>query len=279
MIAVELSKQLRRPRTWGVLAAVAGLSIVLSLVIGITRPATSERLGSWLSVTPNTSGFVMPLLVLNALMLFVFPLSAAIFAGESVAGEKAWGSLRYLLARPGRRSQTLAVKSVTAAALTVTAIVVALLCAAVIGVVISGPHSLTVVDLEHTTPFNLVGATFGPGQAIVRIGLATAFVVASVASTFAFALLLSTITSRPFSAVAGGIGLSLFSRALDNIAGLAALRPVLPITDSGTNVWTGVFTHPTQTQGMAHFFLIQALYTAAFLVASWRNFERADVLT
>jgi len=279
MIAVELSKQLRRPRTWGVLGAVAGLSVLLSLIIGITRPATSERLGSWLSVTPNTSGFVMPLLVLNALLLFVFPLTAAIFAGESVAGEASWGSLRYLLAHPGQRSRTLRAKATVAAALTATAIVIATLCAVIIGFLLSGGRPLPVIDLEHTTPFNLVGATFGPAQSLTRIALVAVFVLVTVACTFAFALLLSTLTSRPFSAVAGGIGLSLFSRALDNIAGLGALRPALPVTDSGSSLWTGLLTHPIQTQGMVHFFLIQTLYTAAFLMLSWRNFQHADILT
>ena len=41
-----------------------------------------------------------------------------------------------------------------------------------------------------------------------------------MASTFAFALLLSTLTDSPFSAVAGGVGLGLVSRALDNVPGL-----------------------------------------------------------
>jgi ABC-type transport system involved in multi-copper enzyme maturation permease subunit len=97
-------------------------------------------------------------------------------------------------------------------------------------------------------------------------------------STFAFALLLSTLTDRPFSAVAGGVGLGLFSRALDNIPGLHALSPWLPVTDAGTTLWTGFFTRPIQTAGLAHALLVQGAYTGVFLAAALIRFSRADVL-
>jgi hypothetical protein len=77
-----------------------------------------------------------------------------------------------------------------------------------------------------------------------------------LSSTFAFALLLSTLTERSFGAVGGGVGLGLFSRALDNIPGLHALSPWLPVTDAGTTLWTGFFTRPMKTARLAHAVLV-----------------------
>jgi ABC-type transport system involved in multi-copper enzyme maturation permease subunit len=100
-----------------------------------------------------------------------------------------------------------------------------------------------------------------------------------LSSTFAFALLLSTLTDRPFSAVAGGVGLGLFSRALDNVPGLHALGPWLPVTDSSTTLWTGFFTRPMHTPGLVHAVLVQAGYTAVFLTVAVLRFNRSDVLS
>ena len=103
-------------------------------------------------------------------------------------------------------------------------------------------------------------------------------VAAGLASTFAFALLLSTLTASPFGAVAGAVGLGLVSRALDNVAGLHALGPWLPLTDSGSTLWTGLFFSPVQLDGLPQQALVQAAYTAVFLAAAWIRFTRADVL-
>ena len=84
-----------------------------------------------------------------------------------------------------------------------------------------GWHPLTVIDLQHTSPFIFASATFSPLRDWAG-WLWPPLVLAILSSTFAFALLLSTVTRSPFTAVAGGVGLSLVSRALDNVPGLHA---------------------------------------------------------
>ncbi|MEI7993125.1 MAG: ABC transporter permease subunit [Actinomycetota bacterium] len=279
MIRVELFKQLRRPRTWIVLGVVAVLSVGLTTVIGLSRPADPERVGDWLSVTTNTSGLTMPVIAMTAMTIFLFPLVVAIFAGECIAGEAAWGSLRYLLIHPTSRGRVLTAKALVAGTFSIVAVVIAVVVSLVTGVIAFGWHPLPVTDLQHSTPFYLAFTTFSPGEALGRIGIAVALVVASLFSTFGFSLLLSTLTTRPFSAVAGGVGLSLFSRAFDNIPGFAALRPGLPVTNDGANVWTGLFTRPSQTGGISHELLIQAAYGAACLAAAWWQLARRDVLS
>jgi ABC-2 type transport system permease protein len=279
VLALEITKQVRRPRGLVTLGVLALLSAVLTLVIGVSRATIAERVGDWASVVSNTSGLTMPLIALSAMLLFLLPLAVAIFAGECVAGEAAWGSLRYLLARPVPRWRVLAAKAGLAAAFSVAAVLLVVLVSLATGVIAFGWHRLTVLDLQHTSPFVVSSATISPLAALGRLGLATAFVLGTLASTFAFALMLSTFTVRPFSAVAGGVGLSLFSRALDNVPGLHVLSPWLPVTDSGTSLWTGFFTRPMQTAGMAHTLEVQAGYVAVFLAVAVIRFSRADILS
>jgi hypothetical protein len=75
------------------------------------------------------------------------------------------------------------------------------------------------------------------------------------------------------------VGLGLFSRALDNIPGLHALSPWLPMTGEASNLWTGFFTQPMQTGDIAHVMAVQASYTALFLTAAVVWFTRSDVLS
>lgn len=278
-VALEFTKQARRPRGLVTLGVLGVLAAVLTLVIGVSRATIAERVGDWGSVVTDTSGLTLPLIALSASLLFLLPLAVAIFAGESVAGEASWGSLRYLLARPIPRWRVLAAKVALAAAFSIAAVLIVVLVAVATGLIAFGWHPLTVLDLQHTSPFLVASAKFAPLDAVARIGLATTFVLGTLTSTFAFAFMLSTFTVRPFSAVAGGVGLSLFSRALDNVPGLHGLSPWLPVTDSGTTLWTGFFTRPMQTAGIAHVLEVQAVYTAVFLAIAFLHFSRADVLS
>jgi ABC-2 type transport system permease protein len=279
MIAIELAKQARRPRAWVTLLAMIAIPIVLTAIIGATRPTIAERIGDFGSVVTDTSGLTMPLIALSTMLLFLLPLAVAIFAGECVAGEASWGSLRYLLARPVPRWRVLGAKAATAALFSAGAVALVVLVSLAAGTLAFGWHPLTVLDLQHTTPFVVASAKFKPLTAAARLVLATAYVLALLMSTFAFALLLSTLSARPFSAVAGGVGLSLFSRALDNIPGLHTLSPWLPVTDAGSSLWTGFFTQPMQTGGIGHVLAVQVSYTALFLITAVVWFTRSDVLS
>jgi ABC-2 type transport system permease protein len=279
VIAAELVKEARRPWTWVVLGVMAAVPCLLTAVIGLTRPTIAERVGDWGSVVTSTSGLTVPLIALSAMQLFLLPLGVAVFAGEAVAGDASWGSLRYLLARPVSRSRVLVSKAGVAAGLSAAAVAAVALSSVVSGVLAFGWRPLTVLDLQHTTPFQIAAETFAPAAAAGRVGLASVLVACTMASTFAFAILLSTLTNSPFSAAAGGVGLGLVSRALDNVPGLHELGRWLPLTDASSTLWTGLFLQPVDLAGIGHLALVQALYTAAFLAAAWAWFTRSDVLT
>ena len=279
MIVIELIKQLRRPRAWILLGVLAGVGVVVTVIIGTTSAPTPERIGDWGSVIPDSSGFTMVLIGLNSLLLFLIPLAVAVFAGESVAGEASWGSLRSLLARPVSRPRVLASKVLVAALFSIAAVVAVVMAGLVSGVAAFGWHPLSVLDLQRSSVFSSGLSTFPPGGALGRIGLAVAVVTLAMASTFAFAFLCSTLTDHPFSAMAGGVLFGLVSRALDNIPGLHALGPWLPLTDRSTTVWTGLFVQPMDLSGLPRLALIQGGYTLVLLGAAFAVFHRRDILS
>ncbi len=279
MITIEFIKQIRRPRMWITLGTLAIVTVVVTIIIGCTSASTPERLGNYGSVVPNSSGFTMAVIGLNALLLFLVPLAVAVFAGDSMAGEASWGSLRYLLARPLPRSRVLLSKVVVAGTCSIASVIVVSVAGLLSGLIAFGWHPLEVLNLQEATPFTSGLSIFTPGTALARIMIATGIVAISMVSIFAFSILCSTVTDRPFSAIAGGVFFAFVSRALDNIPGLHALEPWLPVTDRGSGVWTGVFFKSIGPSGLPHLLVVQACYAAAFLIAAWVWFGRRDVLT
>jgi ABC-2 type transport system permease protein len=279
MIRVEFAKQWRRPRTLVTLAALAVFTVVLTIALAVTGPDRVERVGDVpLLIVPSRSGLSVPVIALASTMKFFLPLAVAIFAGESVAGEAGWGSLRYALAKPVSRTRYLAAKLVVALSFSLIAVVLVPLFALGVGAVAFGWHPLAAIDGSASVPLQAVGTTFDPGAAIGRLALGTAYVAAGMTSVFAFAFLISTLTTRPFVAVAGGVGLTIASRVLnaDYLPGVAVLNGYMPNND--VDLWQHLFLQPAQTGGMAHFLVLQLVYVSVFLAVAWWSFARRDVL-
>jgi ABC-2 type transport system permease protein len=218
------------------------------------------------------------LIALASTMKFFLPLAVAVFAGEAVAGEASWGSLRYALARPVSRARFLTGKFVVALALSGAAVIVVPATAVLVGAAAFGWNPLVAVDGSATSAAHLVAATFTPSAALGRLGLATLYVAAGMTSIFAFSFFLSTTTSRPFVAVAGGVGLTILSRVInaDYLPGVADLSPYMPNND--VDLWQHLFQNPAQTAGMVRFLVLQAVYCAVFLPLAWWYFCRKDVV-
>ena len=279
MIAVELAKQYRRPRTYVTLLALAGFGLVLTVALIATDANGTEHVGDIpLLLVPGKSGLSVPLIALSSTMKFFLPLAVAVFAGEAVAGEMRWGSLRYVLARGAPRARYLASKAAVAALLSAGAVVLVPLAALAVGVAVFGWHPLVVIDGGASTALHQAATTFDPVAALVRLAMATAYVAAGMASIFAVAFFLSTVTATPLIAVAGGVGLTILSRVLnaDYLSGVAVLSPYLPNND--VDLWQHLFQTPIQTDGMVHFLVLQVVYATVFLSLAWWWFRRRDVV-
>jgi ABC-2 type transport system permease protein len=280
VIRIELAKQWRRPRTLLTFAALALFTIVLTIVLDASGAGQIERVGDIpLLVTPDRSGFSVPVIALSSTMKFFLPLAVAIFAGESVAGEAGWGSLRYALAGSVSRSRYLFSKLVVALMFSVGAVVLVPLAALAVGTIAFGWHPFTAIDGGSSSALHSTVVTFGTGAALGRLAIGTVYVAAGMTSIFAFAFLLSTVTTRPFAAVAGGVGLTIVSRVLngDYLPGVDVLNPYMPNND--VDLWQHFFQQPAQTSGMLHFLTLQLVYVAVFLSIAWWWFTRKDILT
>jgi ABC-2 type transport system permease protein len=280
VILVELAKQWRRPRTLVTYGALIAFAVALTIALEATGAGHIERVGDIpLLIVPNRSGLSVPVIALASTMKFFLPLAVAIFAGECVAGEAGWGSLRYALARPVSRARYLASKLTVALLLSAVAVVLVPLAALVVGTIAFGWHPLAAVDGSASTVAAPVAAVFSPAAALGRIGIGTVYVLAGMMSIFAFAFLLSTLTTRPFVAVAGGVGLTIVSRVMngDYLPGVAVLSPYMPNND--VDLWQHVLQQPADTAGMVHFLVLQVVYVSVFLSIAWWTFARKDVLT
>jgi len=261
------------------LCALALFTVALTIALAGTGPDRTERVGDIpLLIVPSRSGLSLPVIALASTMKFFLPLAVAVFAGESVAGDANSGTLRYALARPVSRSRYLLAKLAVAVLLSVVAVVVVPLAALALGTAAFGWHPLTAVDGGASSVVHTAVATFGPLATTGRLALATLYVIAGMTSILAFAFLLSTLTTRSFVAVAGGVGLTIVSRVLnaDYLPGVAVLQPYMPNND--VDLWQHFFQQPAVTDGMVHFLVLQAVYVSVFLAAAWWCFVRRDVL-
>jgi ABC-2 type transport system permease protein len=280
MIRIELAKQWRRPRTVLTFAVLALFTIALTIALAASGAGRIERVGDIpLLVVPDRSVFSVPVIALSSTMKFFLPLAVAIFAGESVAGEASWGSLRYALAGSVSRSRYLFSKLAVALMFSVAAVVLVPLTALAVGTIAFGWHSFTALDGSASSALHSTVVSLGTGAALARLAVGTAYVAAGMTSILAFAFLLSTLTTRPFAAVAGGVGLTIVSRVLngDYLPGVAVLNSYMPNND--VDLWQHFFQQPAQTTGMVHFLVLQVAYVAIFLTAAWWWFARKDILT
>jgi ABC-2 type transport system permease protein len=279
LVKVEMAKQFRRPRTYLTLGALALFDVALVVALVVTGSHQQERVGDIpLFLVPATGAWTSPVIALASTMKFFLPLAVAIFAGDAVAGEAGWGSLRYLLARPVSRSRVLLSKAVVALMLSAMALLVIPVVAVLAGVVAFGWHPLVVVDGAASTRLHDVTVVFGTGAALGRLALSTAFIGAGMTSIFAFAFFLSTLTTRSFAAVAGGVGLTIVSRVLnaDYLPGVAVINPYMP--NNGVDLWQHWLQRPSPTDGMSDFLLLQLGYVVVFGGLAWWVFVTRDKL-
>src|SRR5262249_30717118 len=121
-IRVELVKMLRRPRTWVTLALLCALPIVVAAFIATTKLAPPPGQGSAFLSAVLRDGSLYPAAAMAVVVPIFLPVAGAVLAGDSVAGEAAGGTLRYLLVRPVGRTRVLVAKLVALTAFVLLAI-------------------------------------------------------------------------------------------------------------------------------------------------------------
>src|SRR6516165_2913759 len=109
LFSTEWTKQVRRVRTYLVLAAICLFPILIAVGVHARENRERHDIGTGLFAVARLahSGIVVPAVALDLMSGLILIIVVAIFAGDIVASEANWGNLRYMLVRPISRSRLL----------------------------------------------------------------------------------------------------------------------------------------------------------------------------
>ena len=211
------------------------------------------------------NGVFLTFVALSLLLILVLPMVVAVIAGDSVAGEAGYGTLRYLLAVPAGRTRLLAVKYGAIVVWAVAATFVVSVVALVTGLALFGAGPVTLLS----------GTTVSLADGLVHVLWVTLYVCAAMAALGAIGLAISAFTEHAIGAIAAVLVLVVASDIVENIPQFAPVAPYLP-----TQWWLSfdsLLRTPVDTTTLWHGLLSFFVYAAIFLAIAWARFTSADV--
>jgi ABC-2 type transport system permease protein len=211
------------------------------------------------------NGVFLTFVALSLLLILVLPVVVAVVAGDAVAGEAGYGTLRYLLAVPAGRTRLLAVKYAAVAVWAVTATFVVSVVALIAGVALFGAGPVTLLS----------GNTVSLADGLVHVLWVTLYVCAAMAALGAIGLAVSTFTEHSIGAIATVMLLVVASEVVENIPQFAPVNPYLP-----TDWWLSfdsLLRSPVDTTTLWHGLLSFLVYAVIFLAIGWARFTSSDV--
>jgi ABC-2 type transport system permease protein len=265
-LRVEVRRQLARRRTQITLGFLVLLPFLL--VAAFKLGGDDDRRGAPGLVDVATAGASnFTLFTLFVATGFLLVVVFALFAGDTVASEASWSSLRYLLAAPVPRSHLLRQKLVVAIGYSWFALALLPAVAYLAGGLFFGWGPVR-------TP---LGTALGTGEALVRLLVILGYLAVTLLFVTALAFLLGVWTDAPLGAVGGAVLLVIVSNILDAVTALGDLREFLPTHYA--YAWTGALGPEISWEPMARGALWSLTYTVVLLAAAWWHFERKDIVS
>jgi len=263
-LRVEARRQLNRRRTQialGFLVVLPFLLIAAFTLGNDTRNAQAPALVDL--ATEGAANFTVFTLFVSCGFLLV--VVVALFAGDTVASEASWSSLRYLLAIPVPRSDLLRRKLIVALGYCALGVVLLPVVTYLAGGVFFGWAPLR----------SPLGDTIGGVDILIRISVAVGYIGLSLLFVAALAFLVGVWTDAPLGAVGGAVLLVILSNILDAVTALGDARRFLPTHYS--LAWTDVLGAQISWDNMVRGSLWSIGYSVVLLAAAWRHFERKDI--
>ena len=267
MIAVELRKLFRRPRTWVTIALLNALPVLVAVLLAVTDLAPRPGEGPVFLSAVLTNGTLYPLAALAIVLPLFLPIAVALIAGDSVAGEAQAGTLRYLLARPAGRTRLLVAKLVSILVFVFVTVVVV----AVVGYLVGR----LLFDVQPLGGTSVSGTDLSSTEIAWRTVLAIGYVAVSMLGVAAFALFFSTLTDSPLAAMLGALGILVASSLLFTLDAASSFAPYLP-----TRYWLAfvdLFREPILWRDILRGVGLQAVYVVVLTGAAWANFTTKDI--
>jgi ABC-2 type transport system permease protein len=263
-LRVEALRQLKRRRTqiaFGLLFVVPFLLILAFKVGSSSNPSGAPGLVDL--ATRGAANFTLFTIYVSTGFLLV--VVVALFAGDTIASEASWSSLRYLLIAPVPRSRLLRQKLLVA--LTSSAIAIAGL--PLVAYVAGG------VAFGWAPPESPLGNTLPNGQALIRLALIAGYLMVTLLFVASLAFFLGVCTDAPLGAVGGAVMIVIVSNILDAVSALGGLRHFLPTHYEFS--WLDAISPSVSWGGMARGAIYSAIYSSILLVAAWYRFARKDI--
>lgn len=275
MIGVELRKTFRRPRTWGTIAVLNALPVLVAVLLRLTDLAPRPGQGPPFLSAVLANGALFPLAALAIVLPLFLPIAVAMVAGDSVAGEAQAGTLRYLLARPAGRTRLLVAKLVAVLAFVLVTVAVVAVVGYVVGQLLFPTPPLGSTTIPAGGATSLSGSTLSAQELAVRALLAIGYVAVSMLGVAAFALFFSTVTDSPLGAMLGALAILVASSLLFTLNAASPIAPYLP-----TRYWLSFvdfFREPILWRDTVRGLALQGVYVGVLLTAAWANFTTKDV--
>ena len=257
-----------RRRNQALLAVTAAFPILIGIALKIASPkgrGGGPNSGTAFFDQLAGNGVFLTFIALSSLLILVLPVVVSVVAGDSIAGEAGYGTLRYLLSVPAGRTRLLAVKF--------GAIVVFGLCATF---VIAAVALVMGAILFPVGPVTLLsGTTVSLGAGLVRLLFVTLYCAAAMAALGALGLAISTLTEHAIGAIAAAMIAVVTSEVVDNVPQLSAVGPFLP-----THWWLdfdSLLRAPVDSAVLARGLLSFAVYAVLCCSFAWARFTSSDV--
>jgi ABC-2 type transport system permease protein len=269
MIAVELRKLVRRPRTWVSVFLLCLLPTIVAVFLAVTGIGPRPGEGPTFLSAVLSEGQLFPAAALAIVLPVFLPLAVSVTAGEAIAGEANAGTLKYLLVRPVARTRLLVAKLVSVVAFTALSVVAVAVTGYVVGVGILGRGQL------GTTTISVSGTPLGTRDLLFRAVLMLAYIGWSMLGVASVSLFLSTLTDSALGAALGGLAVLAGSTVLVALEAAGSVNDWLPTRY--WLAWVDLFRDPILWHDVQRGVLVQGIWTAVMLGMAWAAFTTRDV--
>jgi ABC-2 type transport system permease protein len=264
LLANELRTMIRRSRNLVLLGALAVIPIGLGIAVKAGTGGHGPGNGGFLDQVSN-NGLFLVFAALSLTLPVFLPMALGVVSGDSISGEAAQGTLRYLLVAPVGRVRLLAVKGFALAVFCLVSTAVVAVAALLTGLALFPAGQVTLLS----------GDSIGMGAALVKAVWVTLLVAASLLGVAAIGLFVSTLTDTPVAAMAVATGVTIVCGILGVIPQLSAIQPWLY-----TYQWSSyadLLRDPIYLANIERNLLIQLGYVVVFAAAAWARLTTRDV--
>lgn len=283
MILVELALLLRRTRVWLCWLLLCALPALVAVVVSATGTLPPPGQGPAFLSAVATNGQIFPAFALALVLPILLPITVAVVAGDTVAGEAAAGTLRYLLIRPVGRLRLLVAKLVSVAFFVVTAVTLVVLTSYAVGIAVFGTGTTTAtggltlppVDAGPGSVASLSGTVIEPVDLATRTGLTVAYLALCMLTLGALGIFFSTLTDSPLAAALAVLAVVVTSASLQALDASAAFVDFLPTAH--WLAWIDLYRDPVLYDAARTGAWVQAGWVAVAVGAAWANLATKDI--